>query len=243
VLGHGEDVSGALAKLPGLLDDATPLLRALRPAPGALAQLTRDGDFVLRAAGGGDLAGLVGAAGTTFEALGARRAQLSASLAALPGVESAAAGTFPPATALLLDADVAAARLAPGIAALRSATPGVAALTARSADVARLASLLRSALPALSVARPTLAALEPVADELGPTASPLRSLSAHLAPYRQEIIDAPAGFDRWGGDSYPFGVAAGHKAVRFSIVFTCQHARDPYPRPGQAATDRKACTP
>jgi ABC-type transporter Mla subunit MlaD len=243
VVGRGAGVNATLAELPSVLTDATPILRALRPRAGALAQLTAQGDDVLAALDTPALGGLVGAAGTTFVTTAARRADVAATIADLPGVEDAAAGTLPAATALLRDADAAAARLRPGVSALRAATPGIDRLTARGAEVDRLAGLLRAALPTLSTARPTLHALTQVADELSPVAVPLQALSAHLAPYRRELIAAPQGFDRWGGSEYPFGQAAGHKAVRFSIVFTCQHARDPYPPPEQAPTERKACTP
>jgi len=71
--------------------------------------------------------------------------------------------------------------------------------------------------------------------------APLGDLSHYLVPYRTELVQAPAGFDRWGGFRYDAGQAAGHRAVRFSMVFTCAKARDPYPAPGQAHRDRQAC--
>jgi hypothetical protein len=54
-------------------------------------------------------------------------------------------------------------------------------------------------------------------------------------------VEAPLGFTRWGDFRYDFGKGAGHKAVRFSMVFTCAHARDPYPAPGAAGKERSPC--
>jgi hypothetical protein len=62
-----------------------------------------------------------------------------------------------------------------------------------------------------------------------------------MARYRDDLYRAPEAFTRWGANRYAFGMASGARAVRFAPVFTCHIARDPYPAPGTASRDRKAC--
>jgi hypothetical protein len=88
---------------------------------------------------------------------------------------------------------------------------------------------------------PALRELQGAASGLTPLTDPVYELANVLIPYKQELIQAPLGFTRWGNFRYDFGTGSGHRAVRFTMVFTCGNARDPYPKPGEASTDRKAC--
>jgi hypothetical protein len=69
----------------------------------------------------------------------------------------------------------------------------------------------------------------------------LDSLAVWVARYPRELLEGPGGFTRWGKFQYQDGVAKGAKAVRFSMVFTCHRARDPYPAPGAADNEEKRC--
>jgi hypothetical protein len=88
---------------------------------------------------------------------------------------------------------------------------------------------------------PALGELRGTASGLTPLTDPVTELANVLIPYRQELVQAPLGFTRWGNFTYDFGTGSGHRAVRFTMVFTCGLARDPYPKPGEAAKDRKPC--
>ena len=69
---------------------------------------------------------------------------------------------------------------------------------------------------------------------------PVVKLADYLIPYGTELVDGPGGFTRWGEYRYPDGQASGHKAVRFTMIFTCAKARDPYPAPGAAAKEKSS---
>ena len=122
----------------------------------------------------------------------------------------------------------------------RAARPAARAALRRGA--ARAAPARRGAAPgSRRLAEPALRELRPGAALLGPLAEPLGPLSSYLARYRREIFLGPDGFTRWGGFKYDEGQAQGARAVRFSMVFTCHRARDPYPAPGAAEHEEAPC--
>jgi hypothetical protein len=111
----------------------------------------------------------------------------------------------------------------------------------RGRGIDDFAQAARDTAPLLTAARPAATQLGVPARLLAPFAAPLESLSSYLAPYRREILLAPEGFLRWGGFRYNDGQAKGARAVRFSMVFTCHRARDPYPAPGRALSEEAPC--
>jgi hypothetical protein len=131
--------------------------------------------------------------------------------------------------------------LAPGVQALGQAIPGLRTVEAHGAAITGLAGVARTAAPVLRALAPVAADLRGPAAGLTPFTDPVVELARALAPYGSELVQAPLGFSQWGGTTYDFGQAPGHRAVRFTMILTCGLARDPYPAPGQAAKDRKAC--
>lgn len=241
--GRGTTLSHTLAVAPRALTGATPLLDALA-VPGRLRR-TLDGfrEISDAAAPAGDdaLGEVVGGAAATFTTTGARATAIGGALRAAPALEQTTAGVLPDADRLLSRTTVAARELRPALAALAASLPALQRVASRTPQLSAVERLGREALPALRAVAPLVPAVRGPAAGLAAATPSLRELAAYLVPYRQDLIDAPAGFDRWGGFHYDDGQATGHRAVRFSMVFTCATARDPYPAPGAAARDRKAC--
>jgi phospholipid/cholesterol/gamma-HCH transport system substrate-binding protein len=239
--GRGPALNRTLATLPALLPRATRQLRALTRRRGELGALLDDLGAVAGAAADGGLEGALGGASGTLRRTGARAGELRAALAALPGVEDEAARTLGPVDGLLGRATRTATALRPALVALADALPALRDAEHRRAGIDELATLARDARPAVGEATPLIRELKGAAVSLGPVAQPLASLGRDLVPYSRELVEAPAGFSRWGGFTYPFGTGAGHRAVRFSLVLTCAGGRRPYPQPGEAATDARRC--
>jgi ABC-type transporter Mla subunit MlaD len=238
---HGLALNRTLATLPALLPRATRQLGALARRRGELGGLLGDLRDVAGAAADGELGGALAAASGTLRRTGDRASELRASIAALPGVEDEAARALGPVDGLLDRVTRTATALRPAIVALADALPALRDAERRRGGIGELATLARSARPAVGETTPLLRELQGTAVSLGPVAQPLASLGRDLAPYSRELVEAPAGFSRWGGFAYPFGTGSGHRAVRFSLILTCGGGRRPYPQPGEAATDARKC--
>lgn len=238
--GRGDELNHVIAALPSTLDRATPLTRAATPAPGALSALLGDASPVLRALDAdGDLARTAPALRRVVAAV--PNGPLRDTVRALPPAQRELRAVLPAADRLLADAGAAADELRPVTGALEralpvanealAATPGIQAFRRLGTAAA---PVLHRTLPALRDARDPAALLTPLATPLGP-------LSAYLAPYRRDIVEAVSGFNRWGDFAFDDGLAKGARAVRFSLVLTCHGNRTPYPAPGEASKERKAC--
>jgi ABC-type transporter Mla subunit MlaD len=243
VAARGPQLNSALASLPPLLHDANTVLTAVRPAPGALHDVLARGTSVLDAAGGADgaLGESVRGARDVLEPAGAQAAAVRATLGAAPAVEATVQNFATDAGPLLRAAAVAARRLGPATAGLSRALPSLRAAERAGAGVAVYAAAARLAVPSMNAAAPALRAADGPAAGLVPFAAPLADFARGLLPYGDELREAPLGFTRWGDFRYDFGQAPGHRAVRFSMIFTCARARDPYPAPGAASTERSKC--
>jgi phospholipid/cholesterol/gamma-HCH transport system substrate-binding protein len=238
--GRGVAVNQSIAQAPSLLANTTAALHAVDPEPGALSGVIGSADTVSSAVappGDQTLAGIVSDARAALSATGG----LPQTIAALPGTEHWLGATLPGADTLLTRATTAARDLTPGVRALAQALPGLKALERASPAVNTLGEVAHHAAPVFSALILVLGELRGTASGLTPLTDPVTELANVLIPYRQELVQAPLGFTRWGNFSYDFGTGSGHRAVRFTMVFTCGLARDPYPKPGEAATDRKAC--
>lgn len=241
--GRGTTLSRTLATAPRALAGITPVLDALaRPGElnGLLGASTRLADAAAPA-GDDALGETVTGARVTFGALASRAGALADTLAAAPALERATADVLPDADRLLTRAGDAAVQLRPAVDALAASLPALRRVASRTPQLASLERLGRSALPALRAVAPLVPAVRGPAAGLAAATPDISSLARYLVPYRKELVEAPAGFDRWGAFRYGAGQAAGARAVRFSMIFTCAKARDPYPAPGRAGEDRKAC--
>jgi phospholipid/cholesterol/gamma-HCH transport system substrate-binding protein len=244
--GHGDELNHALAVLPETLQDTTPLMRALAPRPGELSgtlgELRRTMRGFAGPEGENDLAALLPSAAQTVSALAPRRGEpLRETVERLPGLEDQLAESAPPARALLAQATVAARRLTPAAQALAAALPDVNGLASTGAKLPQLVRLTRAADPVVRAGRPLVRELWPALASLAPLGDALDPLAVWVARYPRELMEGPGGFTRWGKFPYQDGVAKGAKAVRFSMVFTCHRARDPYPGPGAADNEEKRC--
>ncbi|MDO9409651.1 hypothetical protein [Patulibacter sp.] len=238
--GRGDELNHVVAALPSTLERTTPLLRATTPRPGALSGLLGDASPVLRSLDAdGDLTHLAPAARRVVAAVpsdGLREA-----LDQAPPALGEIRAVLPRADRLLADAAASADGLRPVTAALDEALPRLNAALAGVGGIQAFRRLGASATPVVASAAPVLRDARDPSALLTPLATPLGPLSAYLAPYRRDIVEAVAGFNRWGDFAFQDGLAKGARAVRFSMVLTCHEGRDPYPGPGEASTQRKAC--
>jgi phospholipid/cholesterol/gamma-HCH transport system substrate-binding protein len=244
VAGRGVAAGDAIERSPGLLADAGSVLSAASPRPGTLSDAIGGAGTVagaLAPPGSMTLAQLVSGARETLGATSAVAGPLAATIAAVPGVERASAAVLPGADALLARLTAATDAFEPSVGALTAALPGVRALERDDASISELAGVAGAARPAFSALAPALSELVGPASGLTPLSAPVATLAKVLIPYRTELREAPLGFTRWGNFTYNFGTGAGHRAVRFSMVFTCAKARDAYPAPGAASRERKPC--
>jgi ABC-type transporter Mla subunit MlaD len=237
---RGLAVNDALARAPSLLANATTALHAADPEPGVLSDAIGSAYTVssaLAPPGDQTLGDIVSGARATLSATG----NVSQTIAVLPATERSLAGTLAGADTLLQRATVAAHDLTPGVQALAQALPGLAALERGSPALSTLGDVAHDAAPVFAALIPALSELRGPASGLTPLTDPIDELAKVLIPYKQELVQAPLGFTRWGNFHYDFGTGSGHRAVRFTMVFTCGLGRDPYPKPGEASKDRKAC--
>jgi hypothetical protein len=242
--GHGLDLNATIRDLPPLLTKGGPLLRALAPRPGVLSGLVAALDATMRGLAGhtaGDLSGLISAGATTFQALAIESGPIGATLDELRPFSDQARTTLPIADPVLVDATAAAGELTPGVHALEVALPSLDQLLALKPQLGQLSVLAHAANPVIRLLGPVLVQAYGGAASLRPLAYALEPLAAYLSRYRNDLYAGPHGFTTWGGFHYGFGQAPGARAVRFAIVFTCEHARDPYPAPGAVGKDRKPC--
>jgi len=238
--GRGDELNHVVAALPSTLERSTPLARALTPEPGALAGLLGDASPVLDALDAdGDLARLAPATRRVVAAV--PTAGLRDTVSDLPPAQDQLRAVLPRADRLLGDAAATADGLRPVTAALDDALPRLNAALAGTRGIQAFRRLGAAATPVLDSATPVLQDARDPAALLTPLATPLGPLSAYLAPYRRDIVEAVAGFNRWGDFAFPDGAASNARAVRFSLVLTCHTNRDPYPAPNEASKQRKAC--
>jgi hypothetical protein len=188
-----------------------------------------------------ELGGLVGNAATTLDTTAAHAPALAATLEELPRAEAEAAATLPGAQRLLDTLTPTMHALEPGVAALPAALDEIRAIERDAPALDSFARLGEDARPLIDGYAPVAAGARGPVAALAPLAGPAAHLGQALWPYRDEIVEAPAGFTRWGDFKYDFGQGAGHRAVRFSMIFTCARARNPYPAPGAAGKDRELC--
>ncbi|HEY1593424.1 MAG TPA: MlaD family protein [Solirubrobacteraceae bacterium] len=244
VAGRGAAAGDAIDRAPALLAGATAVLRAATPQPGALSGAIAGAGTVagaLAPPGSGTLAEIVSDSRKTLRATSAAARPLAATIDQGPGAERASAAVLPGADALLARLESATDALEPSVGAVTAALPGIRALEREGPAISELAAVAGAARPAFSALTPALSQLIGPASGLEPISASVATMANVLIPYRTELLEAPLGFTRWGNFTYGFGTGAGHRAVRFSMVFTCAKARDPYPAPGAASKERKSC--
>src|SRR3954470_10579414 len=242
--GRGQDLNQALGDLPPTLEAGTPLLRSLDPSPGALSRLVAGAGATLHAAAGDredDVAGLVSGASGTLGATAAEAGPLSDAIHRAPTAMGAAQQVLPEANPLLDDLTRASRALSPGMKALSRAIPDANALLANRPALDRLSDLARKADGTVGLAAPVLTDLRPGLLTFPPLLSAAEPLTGYVGRLPDDVLAGPTGFTTWGDFSYADGQASGHRAVRFTPVFTCAPARNPYPAPDQAAKDREPC--
>jgi hypothetical protein len=144
----------------------------------------------------------------------------------------------------LLDDSAAAAReLTPAARELAAALPAVNRVLALGDTIRTETARLTAAIdPVLVAATPILRNLRPTVASIKPLLGPLRQLVDGVAPYARDIRLAGKGIISATSNSIPVGqTAPNNPALRFAPIFTCHHARDPYPDPGEPLKHSQPC--
>jgi ABC-type transporter Mla subunit MlaD len=246
VAGRGIDLNTGLADLGAAAPDLTSQLHALTATPGALARIVAGSARITRglAAPGPDELGQGVAAGSVVAgALASREVALGDTIELLRPFEDELLATAPLADPLLDDATETVEELKPAADALAEALPEVNRVFALGdqlrADVIRLTDAIN---PVIEAATPVLRDLYPTVASIKPLLGPLSTLVDGVAPYAHDIELAGRGIVSATDNSIPGGAtAAGNPALRFTPIFTCHRARDPYPDPGQTLHHSEAC--
>ena len=203
-----------------------------------------DTDTTLRGAAGSrpdDVSGLISGGAGTFGATAAESGAISAAIHAAPGTMDTAQQVLPEADPLLDDLTRASRALGGGARALSAALPNVNSVLANRPGLGQLTALARKAKGTVGLASPVLTGLRPGLLTFPALLSVAEPLTSYVGRFPQDVLAGPTGFTTWGDFSYDMGQAPGHRAVRFTPVFTCAPGRDPYPGPGQAGKDREPC--
>ncbi|MHB8690341.1 MAG: MlaD family protein [Solirubrobacteraceae bacterium] len=237
--GLGQQTNGAIADQALDYQQGIPILKALVPAPGSLANLIASSAAVASALGGqrpDDVAALTSASAAFWQtlALNGRAAQI---VARFPGAEQQLQATYPGAGRALSAATTAARAFEPLAVAIAHLDPSFEALFATGGSLTDATRRFNGVAPAV------LRALATVLPALRQPALALRV----LVPYGRTVT---AAIRAYAGDikiiatdlaavtSYQFG---GHTALRITGTLACAGGRNPYPKPGQAEKDSKAC--
>jgi phospholipid/cholesterol/gamma-HCH transport system substrate-binding protein len=242
--GRGQDLNQALSDLPPTLERGTRLLRSLSPRPGALSALVGGAGATLHGAAGtrpDDVAGLISGASGTLGATAAESGAIGDTIRSAPAAMQAAREVLPEADPLLDDLTRASRALSPGALSLANALPDVNALLAARPALGRLSELAHRANGTVGRAAPVLAGMRPGLLTFPPLLSAAETLTGYVGRFPDDVLAGPTGFTTWGNFPYDEGQASGHRAVRFTPVFTCAPGRDPYPGPDQAGKDRESC--
>ncbi len=244
--GRGEDVNATLQDLGAASADLTSQTQALTSQPGALAGIVRGSAQVfggLRGNDASDLGGLVVEASSVARAIAARDAELGDAIELLRPFEDALLSAAPLADPLLEDSAAAARELTPAARALADALPDVNRVLALGDTIRTETARLTAAIdPVLVAAAPILHDLRPTVASIKPLLGPLRRLVDGVAPYARDIRRAGKGIISATSNSIPVGqTAPNNPALRFAPIFTCHHARDPYPDPGEPLEHSEPC--
>lgn len=219
--------------------EGTPILKALAPAPGALAALIHDAAAVATALPGehaDDLAELTSGAASFWQTL-AQHGRAGALVQAIPGAEQQLIATAQPTDTALQAATTAARAFEPLATAIARLDPNFEGLFASGPALTSATRTFNAHAPAV------LDALKTVIPELRDPAESLPALipsgnivATALAAYAGDIDTLARGLAAVTSYTY-----AGKTALRLTGTIGCVGGRDPYPKPGQAEKDAKAC--
>jgi hypothetical protein len=238
-VGRGAQTNTAIADQTLDYQQGTPILRALVPAPGALGAVIADSARVATGLTGqrpDDIAVGTTAAATFWQTL-ATRGRAATIVQRFAPAEQQLLQTFPGASGALTAATRAANAFEPLATAIARLDPSFEALFASGPSLTDATRRFNAHAPAV------LEAISTVLPELRQPAESLpllipegNSVSAALAAYAGDINTLATGLAAVTSFSY-----GGQTALRLTGTIGCAGGRDPYPKPGQAEKDSKAC--
>ena len=237
--GRGAETNTAIADQTLDYQLGTPILRALVPSPGALGAVIQRAATVATALNGerpDDIAAGTTAAATFWQTL-ADRNRAGTLTARFAPAEQQLLQTLPQADETIAAATTAALQLEPLAIAIARLDPRFEALFASGPSLTDATRRFNAHAPAV------LRAISAVLPELRQPAESLpvlvpagNSVSAALAAYAGDIDTLAKGLAAVTSFSY-----GGRTALRLTGTIGCVGGRDPYPSPGQAEKDSKAC--
>jgi ABC-type transporter Mla subunit MlaD len=237
--GRGAETNTAIADQTLDYELGTPILRALVPAPGALATVIQRAAAVATALNGerpDDIAAGTTAAATFWQTI-ATRDRAGTFSARLAPAEQQLLETFQPADAAITAATTAADRFEPLATAIARLDPSFEALFASGPSLTDATRRFNAHAPAVLRAISTvLPELRGPAESLPVLVPAGNTVSAALAAYAGDIDTLAKGLAAVTSFSY-----GGRTALRLTGTIGCAGGRDPYPKPGQAEKDAKPC--
>lgn len=239
-IGRGAQTNRAIADQRVDYAQGTPLLNALlTPVKGTLARLIAATAAVTHAARGErpDDDGALTTASASFWQTVAAHDRAATAVVRFAGAESQLLGTFPSADRTIAAATTAARSFEPLAEQINRDVPSFEALFASGPSLRESSqSFNRYAPTVLRGLIPVLDALRDPAESLPIVVSEGADFSAAVSAYSAELTTFADQLTKVTGYRYN-----GMPAARVTGTIACMGGRDPYPAPGQAEKDRRAC--
>jgi hypothetical protein len=239
-IGRGAQTNTAIADQRVDYEQGTPLLRAfVTPVPGTLARLTAAAATVSGAFRGqrpDDVGAGTTAAAMFWQTLAANN-RVATLTARFSGAEQQLLATFPLANRTISAATDAARAFEPLALQINAEVPDFAALFSSAptlVDAARrfnryAPAVLRGLIPVLDALRDPAESLPLLVADGAIFGNAIHAYASELKVFARQLLAVT---------SYTYN---GSPAIRITGTIGCVGGRDPYPAPGQAATDRRAC--
>jgi ABC-type transporter Mla subunit MlaD len=245
--GRGDELNASLADLAPMSRNLSRQLRAATRSEGSLAATVGGSERVASALRGrrdDDVEALIGSGSAATGALAARESELAETLRRLPPLQDELISTAPLAEPLLEDLGRTAVELEPAVRGLNASLPAVTRLLGLG-DVLRAESARIGAVtePVLRTARPVVREMFPLLAAIEPLVGDVDRVVAAVGPYRRDIRRAGSGLAATTSIPYPQGrgPGAGAPMARVIPILTCHRPRNPFPGPGEALEDSRAC--
>lgn len=191
-----------------------------------------------------DVAGLIGSGSVATSAIAARSTALAAAIRELRPFENEFLASAPLAEPLLDDLAITAVELRPAVESVNRALPNLNRLLGLGNVLARETTRITAvANPVLRSTRPLVSDIYPTVASLNPLLPDVEAITETVTPYEDDIEAAGTGLAEATSVLYPFGQGPGVGAPAGRVIptLTCHRARNPFPEPGGALEDAKAC--
>lgn len=238
-LGKGAETNTAIADQTLDYEQGTPLLRALIPTPGVLSRVIGASATVAHALDGDrpdDVGALTSGAATFWQTLAAH-GRAATAVHRFPGAEQQLLATLPETDGTIAAATTAARAFEPLAGEVQALDPSFetlfhsapALVDATRRFNAHAPAVLHELLSVLRALHEPALALPQLIENGSTFASAIQAYSGDITILATDLAAAT---------SYTYD---GHYALRVTGTLGCAGGRDPYPKPGEAEKDSRAC--